>query len=646
MSSDPGPRLSPAARAYVIGITTAGFSVVAISAVQLVQDRPSYDLAWLALLTLLSGFLPVKLPKVHANISVSETFIFCGTLLFGPAAGAVLVFLDVALIWAKLARGKIVWHRMLFSMSANPLALWIAAIVLFWVARTGPLGAQPIQPPTIWLIAGLSCFAILYFLLNSSILAIAIALDQGLRPFDIWSKHFSRLWMNYWAGASVAGLLVQITHNITILSLFLIAPLLLVLFVTYKWSTERVEKAEKHLSEMKRTFLQTIEALALAIDAKDQVTHGHIRRVQRFAMALAEVLGFKDEQQLDALRAAALLHDTGKLAVPEYILNKPGPLTASEFERMKLHASVGADILKSIDFPYPVEPIVRHHHENWDGTGYPDRLKGQEIPLGARILSVVDCYDALTSDRPYRPRYSRQHSEQVLRERRGVMYDPWVVDAFLGILDKLERLEALRDGGESKIDTNPGLAPAQLDVINATTAEDREFNELRRELPKATSLNDAAEILFRHLRRVIPAATFVLYWTEESTNELVVGTCSGVGASVIENLRIPIGDRISGWAAAHKQGVLNSVATLELGPVARSFTVPLRYGLAVPILSGAVSALGVLTVYGSEPFDNDHRRMLESAVTLFISSLPSSVSLDAGRGPVRPTASAQSSRVH
>ena len=133
-------------------------------------------------------------------------------------------------------------------------------------------------------------------------------------------------------------------------------------------------------------------------------------------MALAKALGVAEEKQLDALKAAALLHDTGKLAVPEYILNKPGPLTPAEFERMKVHAAVGADILKSINFPYPVEPMVRHHHENWNGTGYPDGLQGQQIPVGARILSVVDCYDALTSDRPYRPRYSRPHAEQVLRD--------------------------------------------------------------------------------------------------------------------------------------------------------------------------------------------------------------------------------------
>ena len=156
-----------------------------------------------------------------------------------------------------------------------------------------------------------------------------------------------------------------------------------------------------HLGELNKLHLSTIETLAMAVDAKDQVTHGHIRRVQRYALGLSEFLGINDERLLKAVEAAALLHDMGKLAIPEYILNKPGKLTPAEFDKMKLHAALGADILSAIQFPYPVVPIVRHHHENWDGTGYPDKLRGTEIPLGARILSVVDCYDALTSDRPY-----------------------------------------------------------------------------------------------------------------------------------------------------------------------------------------------------------------------------------------------------
>jgi putative nucleotidyltransferase with HDIG domain len=415
-------------------------------------------------------------------------------------------------------------------------------------------------------------------------------------------------------------------------------PLLVVIYFTYSWSSKRVQAEREKVQELNRVFLSTVEALALAIDAKDQVTHGHIRRVQRYTMELAEALGVKDEKLLDAIRAAALLHDTGKLAVPEYILNKPGPLTAAEFERMKVHADVGADILKSIDFPYPVEPIVRHHHEAWDGSGYPAGLKGQEIPLGARILSVVDCYDALTSDRPYRPRMTRQRAEQVLRDRRGTAYDPWVVDQFLAILDRLESADAAerKQALAREIQPEVGIGGAQLDVITAATAEDREFNELRRDLARAGSLTDAADGLFRHLRRVIPAASLALYRRQKDHNDLSVVASAGVGTTTIQGLAVPIGERISGWVFAHAQPVLNSDAALELGPVARTFSTPLRFVTAVPIIDRSVVA--VLLAFGTEPFDKDHRRLLENAATLFVSSLSQPISGDqvteaTGAGP-------------
>ena len=189
---------------------------------------------------------------------------------------------------------------------------------------------------------------------------------------------------------------------------------------------------------MDRLYLSTVETLAMAIDAKDDVTHSHVRRVQAYATGLARVLGITDEKTLKAIEAAALLHDTGKLAVPEHILNKPGKLTDAEFEKMKRHVDVGADILALVQFPFPVEQIVRCHHENWDGSGYPRGVAGEAIPIGARILSVVDCFDALTSDRPYRARMADEDALDILRERRGRMYDPHVVDTFIRVYRQIQ----------------------------------------------------------------------------------------------------------------------------------------------------------------------------------------------------------------
>src|SRR5260370_30484022 len=184
--------------------------------------------------------------------------------------------------------------------------------------------------------------------------------------------------------------------------------------------------------------LRTIEALAIAIDAKDEVTHDHVRRVQIYATGLARLFGLTDPE-VEALRAGALLHDIGKLAVPDYILNKPGPLTPAEFDKMKIHTIVGAEILERVGFPYPVVPVVRHHHERWDGRGYPDRLRGDEIPMTARILTLADCFDAVREDRSYRNAMTRNEAIAMLNEGSGIVFDPNVVRTFL---DHLEEFEA------------------------------------------------------------------------------------------------------------------------------------------------------------------------------------------------------------
>lgn len=625
--------LSYSARIYIGAVVLAGAVAVALSIKNIIVTPPPNEWYWVVTLTLLSGVLPVKLPSVAAIISVSETFVFAGTLIFGPAVGTVLVLLDAIVISTKvaLAKRQVNWTKIPFNLAAPPLSIWLASIALFGIA-----GPAPLTLGSAWFsfVLGLAVFTVLYFLLNSGFIALAIAIQRGHGPLEIlrdlaatWRSIKDVFW-NYLAGASIAALLVSgetpangLPHTISVKFLLLILPLMVVLYLTYRNTAQRVESIQMRLDAVEKVHMSTIAAFAMAIDAKDQVTHGHIRRVQRYTMELAKSLGVKDDRQLKALEAAALLHDTGKLAVPEYILNKPGPLTASEFEKMKDHAAVGANILKTIEFPYPVEPVVRHHHENWDGSGYPDGLKGQDIPLGARILSVVDCYDALTSDRPYRPRMIREQAEQILRDRRGTMYDAWIVDTFLKILDRLQR----EDRAEANATLTPmtafhPLSASQLDVISAATAEEREFAELRRELLRVKSFAAAAEVVFRHLRRVIPAATVVMFVPSAEGNELVCAYSAGMGASTIESTRVPVGGRISGWAFAHKQVIVNSDASLDLGPVARTFSVPLKYALVAPLSEGK-NTFGVLALYGSDVFSKDHTRMLESAAGLLTTSI-------------------------
>lgn len=612
--------LSDRTRAYVSAVVGFGALAIGQSIFDVVVGRGVSFQHWLPLatFTFISGWLSVKLPSVSASISISETFVFAGTLLCGRSVGVLLCVLDALALCAKHAwvRRSLRWEQVVFNLSAAPLSIWCAAAV---TGLHEPLVGLSLDAH---LVLVLGSFTLLYFLFNSWLVTLAVASELKAAPHKIWWTSFTELSVNFAAGASIAAFLVVNANTIDLTFIGVILPLLLVIYFTYRWSLKHVEAERDKVHELNRVFLSTVEALALAIDAKDQVTHGHIRRVQRFTMALASALGIKAQRELDALRAAALLHDTGKLAVPEYILNKPGPLTAAEFERMKVHADVGADILRSIDFPYPVEPIVRHHHERWDGKGYPKGLKGQEIPLGARILAVVDCYDALTSDRPYRPRMTRQQAEQELKDKKGTAYDPWIVDSFIGILDELEAA----DLADQQIPTireketrAKSIAPEQLDVIAATTAEEREFNELRRDLPRASSPEAAADILMRHLRRVVPAANVALYLQDPERNELQVAGHTGQSTSVFEGLTVAVGERISGWVFAHGQVVLNSDASLEFGPIARSLPTPLRYAVAVPVTDGRT--VGVIAAFGPDPFEKDHRRVLESAATIFAASV-------------------------
>jgi putative nucleotidyltransferase with HDIG domain len=419
----------------VWSVILTGALAVAHAGLEVVRDFPGIEWLVVAGLTLISGTATIRLPNVQAEISISETFLFSAVLIFGPSAGVITVLLDAAIINLKMASRGLGLERGLFNLAAPSLALWLGANCI-QLAGLPPAASlredESLALPR--LIGPLVLFTLVYFAFNSGLVAVAIGLAKRISPYRVWREHFAWLSLNYFGGASISSLLVVVySEDKKWTFIAVVVPLLLILYMTFRASMARVADANHHIAELNQLYLATVHTLAAAIDAKDQVTHGHINRVQHYAKQLAVAVGVKNEIQLKAIQAAAVLHDTGKIAIPEAILNKPGPLTTEEFAVMKQHANIGADIVSSVNFPYPVEPIVRYHHENWDGTGYPNGLVGTSIPIGARILAVVDCFDALTSDRPYRPKLSDEEAVGILLARRGSMYDPLVVDAFLRI---------------------------------------------------------------------------------------------------------------------------------------------------------------------------------------------------------------------
>ena len=618
-------KLRPLGRVYVGLVVLLGVATLAHSARAIYLHPIGSQWFVLAGLTLLTGSFTVKVPSTNASLSVSETFVFASVLYFGPESGAITVLLEcvVILLWMK-PRGRPL-HQILFNTAAPAIAIWVSGTTFFLISGKQPYSwadhvNDPVRP-TVPLLP-LVVFTALYFFLNSWLVALALSFETKKPSFQIWWKNFAWLSVNYFSGASVAALLVIYVQQFDFRTLAVIVPLLVVSYLTFRTAMGRVEDASHHLTELNRLYLSTIETLAMAIDAKDQVTHGHIRRVQTYANALAREMGISDERLIKAIEAAALLHDMGKLAVPEYILNKPGKLTSAEFEKMKLHASVGADILLAIDFPYPVVPIVRHHHENWDGSGYPTGLRGTDIPIGARILSVVDCFDALTSDRPYRPRLSDSQALEILMQRRGTMYDPLVVDTFIRVHDSVaaEPLasappphHALAEFAGARKALPSTATPPVLDEIVASADETLTLYALARELGGQSNAADAANLVAKHVRRLIPFSLFVLFVVDERTAELEARHVVGDTITLVKGLRVPLGERLSGWVGANRQTILNSDPVLDFGDVARHHALGLKSCISTPLLVDD-ELVGVLSLYSSEAaaFNEDHRRVVEA----------------------------------
>jgi putative nucleotidyltransferase with HDIG domain len=623
-STESGPSTeTPRLGSYVlIAIVVLAGAAVLADSIGSVASRPP-EPAWLVLaaLTVGSAWLMLRIPTTEFRFSISDTFNIAATVLFGPSVGAITAALDALVLSSQFSVTRRTAYRIPFNIAVSAIAIWLAGHAFLATAgdRTNlddPLAAMRLVVPLVLLGA-------VNYLVNVGLVAMAVSLQRRLPMFTVWRVHFLGLWLTHFGGilASVPLVLWQLVDPnpgmVTIL--VLVVPLPILLYKTFRHSLGRAQDQFNHLEQVNRVYIAVIEALAQAVDTKDQVTSDHIRRVQTEAVRLARALGITSDEELQAITAAALLHDVGKLSVPEHILNKPGRLTPSEFEVMKKHAPAGADILSLVGFPYPVVPIVRHHHESWDGSGYPDGLSGEAIPVGARILSVVDCFDALTSHRPYRPRLDDASALQIIVERRGSMYDPSVVDAFL----------QMHDAVASRVGDTPAPTPpkSQTDLTPQEFAsDDRHFPdleaiyELGRAIGGVSPGHQLAEHIWSLLRRRTAASTFVLYIYDPALGALVAVHADGDQSDVLRDSRIALGDRLSGWVGATRQVILNSDARLDLDEERRAAS-PLRSALAVPVEAGA-RLIGVLSLYAphADAFNDAHRRVAQMAATAVVDS--------------------------
>lgn len=415
--------------------------------------------------------------------------------------------------------------------------------------------------------------------------------------------------------------------------------ILALVYLLYRFNERRLEEVlhaeaerRQHAEEMATIHMNTIESLAIAIDAKDQTTHGHVRRTQIYATQMGELFNVS-EKELSALHAGALLHDIGKLAVPEYILNKPGKLTEAEFAKMKIHPTVGGDILKRVNFPYPVEDIVRYHHEKWDGSGYPKGLKGEAIPLIARIISVVDFYDATRCDRPYRKGMKREESLALLRSMVGSAFDPKVVETFIKHVEEFDRLIDSQDIKE-QVDSTPavdnrtatkpdaGLAPDILGVAEETSVF-RTISEAQREvfalheiaqtIGSSLNLSDTVTLVANKLRAIVPFDTCVIYLVDDPSGKAVAAHVVGEEVELFKRRRINIGDGITGWVIANSRSMCNASPDLDLVGIPDEIVKRFRGVLVSPLLRED-GAFGAISLYSQSrtSYTTEHVRLLES----------------------------------
>ena len=601
------PRATATLWPFVVAVTAGGALALAaaIRALPTAFQAGWIGIAALALLTVIAGGFKIRVPGQPATVSVSEFFIFISLLLFGPAPATVTVALDG--LWTSLTQQNKRWYRTLFNIAEPALGVWLAGT--FYVAVLGPDKAAAGE---LRVLVAVLAMTLVFFVSNSVLTALAVGFESHTSAFQLWKRHSFYLGVNYYAAAALAMLAVESGMRVAVAAL--IAPLLVLSYVAYRAVSTRVEESARHTKEVEHLYQATIETLAVAVDAKDEVTHGHVRRVQRHTVALARALGVTEPIEIQAIEAAALLHDVGKLAVPDYVLNKPGALTQSEFAKIKLHVNAGATILSAVEFPYPVVPIVRGHHEQWNGRGYPDGLAGERIPIGARILAVVDCFDAVTSDRPYRRRMTDAEALAILQARSGTMYDPRVVHAFVALIPALRQEDLAID---THVPTTMDSAPhANTSLGDGRSTADEETVSL-------AELTRVAPAAFAQLRRRLPEAEACLMFKHAGTEHLVPAHATPRVGPALANGSFQLGEGVSGWVAAHRYRIVNSDPALDLGDAAERLN--LRSCMSVPVFACG-DLVGVLSVYLAQP------RAFTDADVRAIGALAQEIGVDAMRG--------------
>ncbi|MBE0657809.1 MAG: diguanylate cyclase [Bryobacteraceae bacterium] len=619
--------MKKAATLYIAWIIVSGMGVLGY-ALSSWQPKMVSRLVLFTLITMVGSLMKVRLPGITGTMSVYFLFLLVSITQFSMPE-VMLIGTSAVLLqcyWRTKNRPKL--HQVLFNVGSTAIAIHYSFKVYHSVFM---------QNSEFGLLVQVTATSVIFFALNTGLVSGVVALTEAKAIHKIWYECYFWCFPYYLLGALLAVGFRYATDAFGWRSTLLLFPAVYIVYYSYRLYLGKLEAEKDHVQQVASLHLRTIEALALAIDAKDHTTHEHLRRVQTFATEMGKELGLAKEE-LEALEAASMLHDIGKLAVPEHIISKPGKLTPEEFEKMKIHPIIGAEILERVEFPYPVAPIVLAHHERWDGSGYPYGLKGEEIPVGARILSVVDCFDALVSDRPYRRAMPVGDAIKHIEQEAKKSYDPEIVALLkkrfkqyetmmtaqalkldpgsLSHGTKVQNGESPAAGFESYSCKRKGISKEDasdfLQSIAGARQEAHALYELAQSLGSSLKLHDTLSMLAGRLSKLVQYDAVAVYVL--SGEMLKPEYAIGVDARFLSALEIPLGQGLSGWVAETRTSILNGNPSVEAGylnDVRRICT--LKSALAVPLVHDD-RVVGVLALYSTErdAFSRDEQRVLQS----------------------------------
>jgi diguanylate cyclase (GGDEF)-like protein/putative nucleotidyltransferase with HDIG domain len=558
----------------------------------------------------------LSIPWTQKKFSPRTIFAFWGTVWLGIPGGLILGTAASA-AWHHGARSD--RKRATTSIAVDVLAISASASV-FVVAKSFFAGLSTVIFPSGLLIPNEVVIASLPM----------AATHLGVRILMVWVE--TRLSLR--RELSDVELVEPVTYVASLVATFLltitfthfgvefglvVVPLAVIADFAYKLHLRGVAQHTREITDASRLHLATVEALATAIDARDQVGRGHVRRTQIYAVGIGRLMGLGGDD-LRALEAGALLHDIGKLAVPDHILNKPGRLTRAEMEKMKIHSAIGASILEEVGFPYPVVPTVKHHHECWDGTGYPDGLKGADIPISARILSIADAFDTLRDARPFRPAVSREDACNFLRSRAGSQFDPNIVSTFLKNLRALElELEAVgleyepRDAEGQARPANDPIKTGYIEEIKRANREVFTLYELARDFGSSHTLEDALELFTAKVAEFVPFDTALVYLLDDSADVATAVHVHGQNRAALLGKQVRVGDGATGYVLKKCRPVENVDPSMDFAYSHTDLTKAYVAMASLPLF-GDEKIIGAISIYSSElgVYEEEHLRLLET----------------------------------